>query len=301
MTCAPRFLFAPLLYTILSASVYGPAGADTPPSVAGAVGAGASLTSAPPLMLAMICPAAIEPGDYWISEKLDGIRAYWDGQRLITRNGNPIAAPAWFTAGWPAEPLDGELWLGRGTFGRLMGLLHRADPQDPEWRQLSYQVFDAPHLPGPFGTRLMALRHLLKAPASPYLRLLAQVRMTQRTALLALLAQVQRQGGEGLMLHRDSALYRAGRSEDLLKLKPYQDAEARVLAHLPGKGRFTGMLGALLVETEQGVRFRLGSGFSTAERRDPPPLGSRITFRYRGVSAHGVPRFASFLRMRDEL
>jgi DNA ligase-1 len=252
-------------------------------------------------MLARVCPTAIEPADYWISEKLDGIRAYWDGQRLVTRNGNPIRVPDWFTTGWPAEPLDGELWLGRGTFERLMGLVHRAEPQDPEWRQVHYQVFDAPRVPGPFGTRLASLRQLLGQPANPSLQLVAQSRVPQREALRTLLAEVQRQGGEGLMLHRDSALYQAGRSEDLLKLKPYQDAEARVIAHLPGRGRFRGMLGALLVETEKGIHFRIGTGFSDAERSNPPPLGSVVTFRYRGTSAHGTPRFASFLRMRDDL
>jgi len=306
MIPAPRALLAPLLYGILMA-LYGtsPAGADAPPATTvpaeSVVGPGAFLTGAPPLMLARVCPAAIEPGDYWISEKLDGVRAYWDGRRLVTRNGNPIAVPAWFTAGWPAEPLDGELWLGRRRFERLVGLVRRAEPQDPEWRQVRYQVFDAPRVPGPFGARLAVLRHLLEAPVGPYLQLVAQTRIPQPEALRALLAQVRRQGGEGLMLHRDSALYRAGRSEDLLKLKPYQDAEARVIAHLPGKGRFAGMLGALLVETEQGIRFRIGTGFSTAERRDPPPLGSVVTFRYRGSSARGVPRFASFLRVRDDL
>jgi DNA ligase-1 len=254
----------------------------------------------PALMLASLCPDAIEPADYWVSEKLDGVRAYWDGHRLVSRKGNPIRLPEGFTAGWPREPMDGELWLGRGTFATLVGLLHRAERTDDRWREVQYRVFDAPAVPGPFGVRRLALERLVGPSGGPHLRLVAQTRVADRRALLALLDRVTAQGGEGLVLHRDSARYRAGRSQDLLKLKRYMDAEARVVGHLPGQGRFAGMLGALLVETDQGVRFRLGSGLSEAQRRHPPPLGSLVTFRYRGLTPHGVPRFASFLRVRDE-
>jgi DNA ligase len=277
--------------------------AEGPPAalVPATAGVPAAIPAGPPaLMLASLCPDAIEPADYWVSEKLDGVRAYWDGHRLVSRKGNPIELPEGFTADWPREPLDGELWLGRGSFAALVGLLHRADPRDARWGKVQYRVFDAPGVPGPFGVRRLALERLLDSSSGLHLQLVAQTRVADRPALLALLDRITAEGGEGLVLHRDSALYRAGRSQDLLKLKRYQDAEARVVAHLPGHGRFAGMLGALLVETDQGVRFRLGTGLSEAQRRHPPPLGSLVTFRYRGLTAHGVPRFASFLRVRDE-
>jgi DNA ligase-1 len=101
------------------------------------------------------------------------------------------------------------------------------------------------------------------------------------------------------MLHRDDALYRAERTDDLLKLKPHEDAEAQVLEHLPGTGKYAGILGSLLVETEDGVRFRIGTGLSDEQRRNPPPIGSVITFKYHGKTRRGIPRFASFLRVRE--
>jgi DNA ligase-1 len=102
------------------------------------------------------------------------------------------------------------------------------------------------------------------------------------------------------MLHRGASRYASGRSDDLLKLKPYLDAEARVVAHLPGKGKYRGLMGALLVESTQGGRFRIGTGFSDAERVDPPPIGAQITYRYHGFTDAGIPRFPSFLRVREE-
>mgnify|MGYP002682405782 CR=1 FL=1 len=114
-------------------------------------------------------------------------------------------------------------------------------------------------------------------------------------ALQALLHRTVRAGGEGLMLHRGASLYRAGRSDDLIKVKTHEDTEARVVAHLPGKGRHAGRLGALLVETPSGQRFRLGAGFSDADRERPPPVGSWVTYRFRGTHDGGLPRFASFV------
>jgi len=255
---------------------------------------------APPLQLAKLYRSDLDLPAYWVSEKLDGVRARWDGARLISRQGNTFAAPAWFTAGFPEQPLDGELWIGRGRFEQVSGIVRRKQPRDADWRQVRLMVFDLPHSPLPFGRRLEQLRQLIAASASPHLQLIAQFRVDDQAALMRRLEQVVAAGGEGLMLHHGDALYRNGRADHLLKLKTHEDAEARVLAHLPGKGRLAGMLGALLVETGDGLRFRLGSGFSDAQRRDPPALGSIVTFKYHGLTRNGVPRFASFLRIRED-
>ena len=119
-------------------------------------------------------------------------------------------------------------------------------------------------------------------------------------ALQARLREVVQAGGEGLMLHRGASSYRGERNDDLLKLKPFLDAEARVLAQVPGKGRNAGQLGALWVETRQGKRFKLGTGFSDAQRSDPPAPGTWVVYRFRDVNPSGVPRFASFLRVRAD-
>lgn len=236
---------------------------------------------------------------YWVSEKFDGIRAYWDGWRLLTRNGKRIQAPAWFTADWPRVPLDGELWAGRGQFERTASIIRDAQPDDAAWRKIRFMVFDLPLQAGPFDQRLRLLSSLLSQISSPCLRSVAQFKVRDEAALNAVLLETVSMGGEGLVLHLGSAEYHGYHSDDLLKLKPYQDAEARVVGHLPGKGKYESVLGALEVEREDGLRFRIGTGFTDEQRRHPPPLESWITYSYQGLTSRGVPRFARFLRVRE--
>ena len=133
---------------------------------------------------------------------------------------------------------------------------------------------------------------------NPYLRVIEQYRVANHSILMQQLSKIVNQGGEGLMLHRADAVYRKGRTKDLLKVKPYYDAEAIVVSHTQGKGKFSGLLGAILVKTPEGKLFRIGSGFSMQQRRFPPPIGSLITYTYHGKTDRGIPRFASFLRVR---
>ncbi len=248
---------------------------------------------APGLMLAQEAPPDIDPAGWLVSEKFDGVRAFWDGRQLRFRSGLVVAAPAWFLARLPAVPLDGELWLGRGRFDATSAAVRRSAPVNAEWRALHYLVFDLPGAPGPFAERALQLRQL-------GVEAVAQQHLPDRAALQQRLAEVLAGGGEGLMLHRADALHHAGRSPALLKLKPEHDAEAQVLAHLPGQGRLQGRLGALRVRTAGGVVFDLGSGFSDAQRQAPPAVGAWVSYRHRGFTPAGVPRFASFLRLREE-
>lgn len=252
----------------------------------------------PALLLANVYDEDVDLRDYWVSEKLDGVRAYWDGRRLISRGGNIYLAPAWFTEGFPDVPLDGELWMGRGTFAELSGAVRRQTPDENQWRKIRFMAFDLPQSPLAFDGRLTELRRLVAASSSPYLALVEQFKVGSDAELQQHLQQVVEQGGEGLMLHRGASLYLAGRSDDLLKVKTFDDAEAVVVAHLPGSGKYEGMLGSLLVEMPDGRRFRLGTGFSDVERLNPPPIGSTVTYKYFGKTDSGLPRFASFLRIR---
>ena len=263
--------------------------------------AAAGETQAPSLLLANPYRDGIDLGRYWVSEKLDGVRARWDGETLVSRGGNRFNAPIWFTEGFPRVPLDGELWMGRGTFERLSGAVRRKIPDDAEWRTIRFMVFDLPASPAPFDERLQRMREIFETIESPRIALVEQFRVADHDALMETLSRVVDGDGEGLMLHRGGAFYTTGRTDDLLKVKLYDDAEAVVVDHLPGKGRLAGMLGALLVETPDGRRFRLGTGFSNEERREPPPMGATVTYKYFGKTRNGVPRFASFLRIRDEM
>ena len=253
--------------------------------------------SGPPLLLAQAWDNEQDLTDWWLSEKLDGVRAYWDGRQFLSRQGNRFAAPAWFTAGLPTVPLDGELWLGRKRFQRTVSVVRSQNAGDA-WKELCYVVFDAPALTAPFEDRCRELTALLRASNLPYCRLLEQVPCRGPDHLRRELDRVESLGGEGLMLRRPGSLYEAGRSETLLKLKRFHDDEAVVLRHLPGAGRHRGRMGALLVRLADGTEFSVGTGFSDAQRAAPPAIGTTITFRYQEKTDGGVPRFPSFVRVR---
>ncbi|XKH02057.1 DNA ligase [Marinobacter nauticus] len=238
--------------------------------------------------------------NYWLSEKLDGVRAYWDGERLWSRGGHQYQAPDWFTDPLPERPLDGELWAGRGEFARLSGIVRKTRPVDAEWRQVRFHVFDMPAGGAPFSERYRQLKALVNEAGCEHLVLVVQQPVVSHQALMSELDAIVAKGGEGLMLKRIDSLYQAGRSDDLLKVKRYQDAEARVVGHTAGQGKYAGMLGALEVELADGRALHIGTGFTDQQRRHPPPVGSTITFRYRGLTSTGLPRFASFLRIRND-
>lgn len=255
-----------------------------------------------PVMLPNVYRGKVALADYWVSEKYDGVRGYWDGEKLSTKSGEPIAAPAWFTAGWPKQPLDGELWVARGQFLAAVSTIRQRTPDDAAWRSLHFMVFDLPADPRPFSERNAAAQQVIGQIGQPWVRHVAQRKLADEAALQALFKSVLRQGGEGLMLHRGASLYRAARNDDLQKLKPYEDAEARVIAHLPGYGKYAGEVGALEVVSASGLRFRVGSGLSDADRRNPPPLGSWVTYRYTGLNEKtGIPRFPRFMRLREDM
>ena len=251
------------------------------------------------VQLAMPWPAGRSPQGFWVSEKFDGVRAVWDGRVLRFRSGRAIAAPAWFLSALPRVALDGELWTARGSFDRLSGVVRQAEPADEAWRAVKYLVFDAPGHAAPFAQRVAFVQTTLAQAQQPWLMPVAQREVNDARALQALLQETVRQGGEGLMMHRADALWQPGRTDALFKHKPEQDEEGLVVGHQPGKGRLLGMTGALLVQMPSGQRFALGSGLSDAQRRNPPPLGAWVTYRYRDRTPSGLPRFASFLRVRE--
>ena len=255
---------------------------------------------APAISLAGVYRGGLDLEHYWVSEKLDGIRARWDGAALYSRRGNRFHAPAWFVEGFPKDALDGELWMGRGRFEAVSGAVRRQTPDDTAWRRIRFMVFDLPGSSAPFDERLRRMRRLLAGAPPARIRLIEQFRVSGETELMATLKRVVAAGGEGLMLRDGRSPYRSGRGDDLLKLKTYEDAEAVVVAHLPGNGKYAGMMGSLVVETPDGRRFRLGTGFTDAQRRKPPPVGATVTYRYTGTTDRGIPRFASFVRIRRE-
>ncbi len=252
-------------------------------------------------LLATVYTGQVEPALCLVSEKYDGVRAVWDGRVLRHRSGREVAAPRAFVAALPAEPLDGELWLGRGRFEALSAIVRTTSPREADWARIRYMVFELPGGPGTFAERAVRLAGLAKEAGMAQLVAAPQERFADRGALQRRLDSVTAAGGEGLMLHLASAPVAHGRSDVLMKLKPYLDAEAVVVAARPGAGKYRGQAGALEVENAEGRRFLVGSGLSDALRRDPPPPGSVITYRYRELTSTGVPRFATYVRRHESL
>lgn len=253
----------------------------------------------PPLLLAERWDNATDLSDWWMSEKLDGVRAYWDGKQFLSRQGNLFHAPAWFTAGLPEAPLDGELWIDRKKFQRTVSIVRRQDKSDL-WKELRFLVFDAPQAGGGFEDRLRFLKDALAREAPKFAQQHAHERCRSLDALRAELSRIEALGGEGLMLREPGSKYAVGRSTTLLKVKTFHDAEALVVGHQAGAGRHAGRLGALLARLPDGTDFAIGTGFTDKQRSNPPAVGATVTFRYQELSDGGVPRFPSYVGVRLE-
>jgi DNA ligase-1 len=253
----------------------------------------------PQIQLANIYHQDIDIKNYFVSEKLDGVRAYFDGKNLISREGNIYNAPSWFTKDFPSEHLEGELWIGRQKFELVSGIVRKEIPVDVEWQQVCLMLFDMPKNPAIFSKRLSDMQKLVEKSNSKYLKVIPQERISDKKVLMLKLQEINKNGAEGLMLHRADSLYQATRNDDLLKLKTHFDAEAKVIAYVAGKGKYQGMMGAIIVENEDKIRFKIGGGFLDEQRKNPPKIGSVITYKYFGKTKNNIPRFASFMRVRE--
>jgi len=254
-----------------------------------------------PVMLAHKFENDIDPTGWWWSEKLDGVRAYWDGEKFITRQGNVYHAPDWFIAMFPKHPLDGELWIGRGKFQQTISVVKRLDG-GLQWENVRYMVYDAPHLDLPFEERMKFLEKnslFMKGVGGSYATLLSQQKVQSKQHLVDLLKRHVADGAEGIMIRQPGSMYEVGRSYTLLKVKLVEDAEAVVVGYNPGKGRHKGVVGSLQVRASDGTEFDLGTGLDDAERRNPPAIGSTVTYTYIGKTDEGKPKCAAFVCVRD--
>ncbi len=255
--------------------------------------------SIPALMLANEYQSPLDIHAYWLSEKMDGIRAYWTGSKLITRNGRQIHAPDWFTRALPDIPLEGELWAGRGQFPLVQQTVLDHQPNDTGWQKIRLMLFDLPGYSGDYAERYQHLEDVVKGIDRSYIRRVPQTTILSQSWLEERLTEIEEAGGEGLMLRRFGAPYRTGRSNDLIKLKSHQENEAVVVGYRAGKGKYSGQVGSLRVRTPDGRHFYIGSGLSDKLRQSPPEVGVTVTYRYNGVTSSGLPRFARFIRIRE--
>ena len=259
----------------------------------------ATEATAPGVLLAESWDNAVDLSGWWMSEKLDGVRAYWDGTQFLSRQGNLYHAPDWFVEGLPSSPLDGELWIGRKAFQRTTGIVRRQDKTDL-WKEVKYLIFDSPAAGGPFEDRVKSLQEAMPRWKARYAFLHPHELCRGVDHLRNELQRIEGLGGEGLMLREPGSKYEAGRSSTLLKVKSFRDDEAVVIGHEPGKGKHSGRLGALTVRLASGKVFSVGTGFTDRERQNPPPIGSLISFRYQELTDAEIPRFPSYLGLRTD-
>ena len=268
----------------------------------GCLGSLASLpalaTQPPAMWLANLYQGNEKLTDYWVSEKYDGIRGYWDGRQLLSRSGKALNPPNWFVQTWPTQPFEGELWAGLGQFEQAASVIQQKQAPDSAWRAMRFMIFDAHTPTQAFAERIVRYQNIVKQIGKPWVQAVTQSQVPSHAALKAMLNKTVQAGGEGLVLHLGSSLYQSGRNSDVLKVKLHADAEAKVVSHEAGQGKHAQRLGALWVETPQGLRFKLGTGYTDAQRENPPDVGQWVTYRYRGLTDQGVPRFASFVRIR---
>jgi DNA ligase-1 len=251
------------------------------------------------IMLPQVYSEQISVSGWLMSEKLDGVRGYWDGKQMLSKNGHLLHPPKEFTRNLPPFHLEGELWKGRGQFESTAGIVMKHQPH-AGWLQLKFAIFDVPEIPGGFTQRISIARNWFTAHPTNYAFIIEQNLIQDQQHLQRELQRIEAAGGEGLIIRNPDALYAGGRSPHILKIKSYQDAEATVVAQLPGKGRNKGRLGALLVRLENGTEFKIGSGFNDEQRKDPPPIGSVVTFKFYGLYNSGIPKFPSFVRLRKD-
>ncbi len=185
-------------------------------------------------------------------------------------------------------------------FQRTVSIV-RSQDKNELWREVRYLVFDAPAHGGPFEQRHEYFQEILADRKPPFASAHPHEECRGGDHLREELARVEALGGEGLMLRQPRSKYEIGRSATLLKVKSFLDAEGRVVGHKAGAGRHKGRLGALQVELADGTRVDVGTGFSDAEREDPPPVGSIISFRYQELSEAGVPRFPTYVGQREDV
>ncbi len=232
----------------------------------------------------------------WVmSEKLDGIRAYWDGKQLLTRQGSIIHAPIWFTKAYPPFPIDGELWTKRKDFAHLSSIVRDTIPSE-EWKEVKHYIFEVPHAKGGLLERLSKV----DAYQNEVIKIIPQIPVTSKTDLQNFLKIIESKGGEGVVVRDPKAQYIDKRTNKALKVKTFHDTECELIGYTQGQGKFKGLVGALQCKLSSGIVFKIGTGLSDGLRKKPPKIGSLITFKYQEFTKLGKPRFPVFLRVREE-
>ncbi|WP_233144476.1 DNA ligase [Campylobacter pinnipediorum] len=242
---------------------------------------------------------------WYASEKLDGIRAYWDGKNLLSRQGKIINAPSYFLKALPDFALDGELYTKTDEFEKIQSIVMDQIPNEKEWKNITYNVFDVPNTNGGLIERLKVLNDYIDKNNNNnniqrYIKLIPQRLIKDKKELDSFLDEIISSGGEGVVIREPNSKYIKSRSNLNLKYKRFIDEECKVVSINKGKGKYKDMMGSITCELANNIRFKIGTGFSDDNRKNPPKIGSVVTFKYQNLTKNGIPRFATFLRVRKD-
>ena len=250
----------------------------------------------------------------WLaSEKLDGVRAYWDGENLLSRQGKKLNAPLSFTKNFPKFALDGELYAKELKFEEIQASVMDKLPDEKAWSRLKFHIFDVPEASGGLLARLEVLAKFLKNEPNDNLIIIKQIKMRDNAQFLKFAESIIAKGGEGAVVRESNAPYERKRSKNALKFKKFKDSECEVIAVNKGSGKYANFAGSLTCkalggkndkekagEPKEGTIFKIGSGLSDKNRQEPPKIGSIITYKFQNLTTNGKPRFPIFLRIRED-
>lgn len=253
----------------------------------------------PDLLLLKTYDDGLHVNGWLMSEKLDGVRAYWDGTKLISRGGKEFKAPAWFTKNFPPFEIDGELWSKRGDFDNISGIVRKKIPHEG-WKKITYNIFEVPNQKGGLKQRLDVLKNYLDTHPNQYISIIKQLTCKDKNHLKTFLKEIEEKGGEGVVIRNPEALYINKRTSQALKVKSFDDTECEIIGYKNGKGKYENLVGSYICKMNNEQIINIGSGLSDKQRKNPLKQGTIITFKYQGLTKNGKPRFPVFLRVRNE-
>lgn len=238
------------------------------------------------------------PQSFVYSEKLDGVRAFWDGKNLYSKGGKLLTPPSFFTQNFPPFAIEGELWSKRGDFENIVSIL-KSTKKKEKWRELKFYIFEVPNQQGGILKRLEVLEAYLASQPAPFISIIPQLPLNTLQALQDALSAITQVGGEGVVVREKDAPYYTGRNKKAMKLKLYEDRECKITSYVQGKGKFENLVGSIIC-LDGDVEFKIGSGMSEDFRKNPPKVGTIITYKYFGLNKNKLPKFPVFLRIRSD-
>lgn len=259
-----------------------------------------SLYSREMWLLQQFDPQVIQarPQSFVYSEKLDGVRAFWDGKNLYSKGGKLLTPPSFFTQNFPPFAIEGELWSKRGDFENIVSIL-KSTKKKEKWRELKFYIFEVPNQQGGILKRLEVLEAYLASQPAPFISIIPQLPLNTLQALQDALSAITQAGGEGVVVREKDAPYYTGRNKKAMKLKLYEDRECKITSYVQGKGKFENLVGSIIC-LDGDVEFKIGSGMSEDFRKNPPKVGTIITYKYFGLNKNKLPKFPVFLRIRSD-